>query len=470
MSELKNNIILSNLSVTDISSEGKGVARSESKVLFIDGAVPGDIVTARITKNKKDFAEAKVIDIITPSPEREKPFCEHFGTCGGCKLQHFSYTAQLRYKQHQIEETFRRIGGIIPNEVLPILGCEVNRFYRNRLDFSFSNQAWIDNETWRNSSEMINLPALGFHLPKLFHKILDINNCYLQPEPSNTIRLAVKKFAVENNLSFFDPINQTGFLRGLTIRNTLKGEVMVTVIFRENDEEKIPALLNFLNDGFKQITSLNYVINSKRNDTIYDLDVINFSGADAIYEELDGLQFRISPKSFFQTNSAQAKNLYNITIDFAGLTKNEIVYDLYTGTGSIALFAAKHCKTIYGIEQTEDAIKDAKVNAAINNTTNALFFTGDTDKVLDESFIAKSGKPDVIITDPPRTGMHKDVVEKILSLNPNRIVYVSCNPATQARDIQLLSTNYSLIKIQPVDMFPHTQHVENVALLMRTTN
>ncbi len=469
MSETKNNTILSNLSVTDLSSEAKGVARFESKVIFIQGAVPGDVVTALITKNKRDFAEARVIDIISPSPDRVEPFCEHFGVCGGCKLQHFNYAAQLRYKQHKIEETFRRIGGITPKEIIPILGCAVNKFYRNRLDFSFSNQAWVDDETWRNSSEMLSLPALGFHLPKLFHKILDIKNCYLQPGPSNTIRLAIKKFAVENSFSFFDPIKQTGLLRGLTIRNTLKGEVMVTVIFLENDKEKILALMNFLQQNFTQIASLNYVINPKRNDTIYDLDVINFSGADAIYEELDGLQFKISPKSFFQTNSSQAINLYRITIDFAGLKKDEVVYDLYTGTGSIALFAAKQCKTVYGVEQTADAIDDAQINAAINNTSNAFFFTGDTNIILDESFIARSGKPNVIITDPPRTGMHKDVVEKILSLDPDRIVYVSCNPATQARDIQILSVSYSLEKIQPVDMFPHTQHVENVALLARNS-
>jgi 23S rRNA (uracil1939-C5)-methyltransferase len=470
MSEIKNNIFVSNLQVTDISSEGKGVARSESKVLFIQGAVPGDVVTARITKNKKDFAEAIVSEIISPSPDRVKPFCEHFGTCGGCKLQHFNYNAQLRYKQQQVEEAFKRIGGITLNEVIPILGCETNRFYRNRLDFSFSNQAWIDEETWNSSAEILSLPALGFHLPKLFHKILDIKNCYLQPEPSNTIRLAVKKFAVDNNLSFFDPIKQIGLLRNITIRNTLKGEVMVTVVFRDDEEEKIIVLMDFLKESFPVISSLNYIINQKRNDTVYDLEVINYSGADAIYEELDGLQFRISPKSFFQTNSSQAKNLYNIAIDFAGLKKDDVVYDLYTGTGSIALFAAKHCKTVYGIEQTAEAIDDAKINATINNSSNAFFFTGDTNYVLDESFIAQSGKPDVIITDPPRNGMHKDVVEKILSLNPNRIVYVSCNPSTQARDAQLLAEKYTVVKIQPVDMFPHTQHVENVALLVRSSN
>lgn len=459
--------LLEDLEVIDISTEGKSIAKHEGLVVFIDGAVPGDIVDVMIHKKKSSFAEGKVHAIKKYSAERVTPRCEHFGTCGGCKWQNFSYKKQLEFKKKYVLDAFTRIGKLSFDEILPILGNANEYFYRNKLEFSFSNKKWLTNEQIANEEVIENKNALGFHIPGLFDKVLDINNCYLQAEPSNTIRNSIREYAYKNNLTFIDIRNKGGLLRTVMIRTTSTGEVMVLVAVYDWLEKELFGLLEHLKNTFPKITSLLYTHSHKANDTLQGLEIKTYYGRDHILEEMEGLKFKISAKSFYQTNSEQAFNLYKITRDFAQLTGNEIVYDLYTGTGTIANFIARFAKKVVGIEYVEDSIKDAVENSNNNSINNTSFFAGDMKDVLNEEFIMKHGVPDVIITDPPRAGMHEDVVKVILKVAPERVVYVSCNPSTQARDLALMEGQYQIVKIQPVDMFPQTAHVENVVLLKR---
>ncbi|MBA2610617.1 MAG: 23S rRNA (uracil(1939)-C(5))-methyltransferase RlmD [Bacteroidetes bacterium] len=467
MSKIKKNFILENLEVIDISTEGKAIAKQDGLVVFIEGAVPGDVVDVMVHRKKNNLAEGKVDKIIKLSELRVDPKCEHFGTCGGCKWQNLSYKSQLEFKQKYVYDAFTRIGKLTFPEIMPILGNANEYYYRNKLEFGFSNKKWLTNEQIASKEEVENKNGLGYHIAGLFDKILDINNCYLQAEPSNSIRNAVREYALKNDLSFFGIRDKIGLLRTLLIRTTSIGEIMVVVSVFEWQEKEVFGLLDFLKEKFPQITSLQYTHNNKGNDTFFGLDIKTYYGRDHILEEMEGLKFKISAKSFYQTNSPQAYNLYKITRDFAGLTGNEIVYDLYTGTGTIANFIAKNAKQVVGIEYVEDAIKDAFENSKANNITNTSFFAGDMKDILNHNFILNNGKPDVIITDPPRAGMFEGVIKTIISVLPNKIVYVSCNPSTQARDLALMQDHYSIIKVQPVDMFPQTAHVENVVLLER---
>ncbi len=457
--------ILENITVIDASSDGQSVAKTDEYVIFIKGAIPGDVVDVQITRKKSKYREAKTIAIKHASEKRTESVCSHFGTCGGCKWQNMAYEWQLFYKQKHVTDALTRLAKIELPEIQKIVPSQKTYNYRNKLEYTFSNKKWLTVEEIESNAAFENRNALGFHIPGLFDKILDIDTCHLQEEPSNSIRLAVKDFALKNNLPFFDIREQIGLLRNIIIRNTSTGEWMVIVSFFYDDKENIAKLLQHLADTFPQITSLQYVINSKKNDTISDLDIVLFKGNDSIYEQMEGLKFKIGPKSFYQTNSDQAYELYKITRDFAGITSNQIVYDLYTGTGTIANFVAHQAKKVVGVEYIAAAIEDAKINSDINNINNTSFFAGDMKDVLNDEFIKQNGKPDVIITDPPRAGMHEDVVKKLLEIEAEKIVYVSCNPATQARDLQLLDTKYKVTKVQPVDMFPQTHHVENVVLL-----
>ncbi len=465
--------IMEKVSITEAAAEGKALARVENMVVFVDNAVPGDIADLQITRKKSNYREAKAIHFHVLSDKRTEPACSHFGVCGGCKWQNMHYQYQLFYKQKQVKDSLERLAKVPLPEIFPILGSENEYYYRNKLEFTFSHRGWMTEEEIKSGENFGDRPALGFHIPGMFDKILDIKKCFLQPEPSNAIRDAVKKYAVENDLDFFNTREQTGFLRNIIIRNTSTDELMVNVIFAKEDKEKREGLLNFLSTQFPEITSLLYVINTKRNDTINDLDVHSYKGPDFIMEEMAAfkshtkLKFKIGAKSFFQTNTQQAYRLYKIAAEFAELKSTDLVYDLYTGTGTIACFIAGKAKNIVGIEYVPSAIEDANENASLNNITNTTFFAGDMKDVLSSDFVDKNGKPDVIITDPPRAGMHEDVVKRILEIEPRKIVYVSCNPATQARDIAWLSEKYDVEKVQPVDMFPHTHHVENVVALVR---
>ncbi len=456
--------ILENLSVIDMADEGKAVCKHEGLVIFVEKAVPGDIVDVKIRKKNKSFLEGQVVRLVSPSPARTEPFCEHFGTCGGCKWQYLSYEMQLQFKQKQVFDAMSRIGKIENPVIEPIIGSGLERFYRNKLDYSFADRKWLTTAEMQVDEPAFE-PGLGFHIPGKFDKVLDINQCYLQPDPSNAIRLAVRKYCVENDLTFMNIRKREGMMRGLIIRNTIKGDLMVIVMVYQDEEGKLNGLLQHLKDNFPQITSLLYVINNKPNDTIHDQEILCFQGLPYITEEMEGLDFRIGPKSFFQTNSLQALTLYKVAREYAGLTGNEHVYDLYTGTGTIANFVARQAKSVVGIEYVKEAIDDAKLNSSLNNIGNTVFYAGDMKDLLVDSFMEENGRPDVIITDPPRAGMHGDVVAQLLKVEAPRIVYVSCNPATQARDIEMMSAKYDVIKLQPVDMFPHTAHVENVALL-----
>ncbi|MDG2062577.1 MAG: 23S rRNA (uracil(1939)-C(5))-methyltransferase RlmD [Flavobacteriaceae bacterium] len=453
------------LKVIDINNKGMGVAKSEQgAVYFIKNVVPGDIVDVRVYKKKRGFFEAEPINWIEKSVDRTDPPCEHFGVCGGCKWQHLSYEAQLHFKEKGVLNNLLHIGKVSTPDVLPILGVENPYFYRNKMEFSFSNKRWLTSEEIAEENK-IERNGLGFHKPLMWDKIVDINKCHLQAEPSNQIRNAVRRFAIEKEMPFFDLRAQKGFLRTLMIRNTLEGEVMVLIQFFEELKEKIELLLSFIKDHFPQVTSLLYCINSKGNDSLYDQEIKCFSGNEYITENLGGLQFRITAKSFYQTNPKQAGELYTIAKDFAQLKLQDTVYDLYTGTGTIALTLAHECKKIIGIESVPDAIKAANENAKLNGIDNAFFEVGDMKTCFNDIFIKKYGKADVVITDPPRDGMHKDVVAKLLKLAPKRIVYISCNSASQARDLELMRKNYKVVKSQAVDMFPQTHHVENVVLL-----
>jgi 23S rRNA (uracil1939-C5)-methyltransferase len=459
-------LVFEDLEITDAGAEGNAVGRAGEIVVFVKNAVPGDIVDVKVFKKKKNYAEAKIINIKKYSDKRVDPECTHFGFCGGCKWQNMSYENQLFYKQKQVEDSLFRIGKLDIKEILPIKPSENIFFYRNKLDYSFSTYRWLTQEDM-NKEDVSNRNALGFHIPLHFDKVIDINKCFLQPEPSNQIRLKFKQYALNNDLSFYDPRGKSGLLRNLIIRNTTQSDLMVIIVFGYNDEEKIKDACEFLSVSFPEITSLIYIVNEKSNDTISDLETHTYKGLDFMIESLEDKKFKIGPLSFFQTNSIQALELYRVIRNFAELKPEDIVYDLYTGTGSIAIFISEKVKKVIGVESVEAAIKDAKNNADSNNVTNAFFFAGDMVSVLNDDFIEQNGRPDLIITDPPRSGMHPKVVEQILQISPERIVYVSCNPATQARDVALMKEFYTVEKTQAVDMFPHTQHVENVMLLKR---
>jgi len=456
--------------VIDAGAKGKSVAKApDGKIIFLNNAVPGDVVDIQTFKKRKGYYEGKAIHFHKYSEHRETPACVHFGTCGGCKWQHMKYDQQLFFKQKEVTNNLVRIGKVELPEVTPILGCDTPYFYRNKMEFSFSNNRWLSLEEINANATIDNRNALGFHIPGMWDKILDIDKCWLQADPSNDIRNRLKAFAIEQQIPFFDPKQQSGVLRTLMIRTTSTGEVMVVVQFFAATKEQIESILQFLKETFPQITSLQYVINAKGNDTIYDQDVICYHGQNFIVEEMEDLQFKINAKSFYQTNSKQAYNLYKITRDFANLSGNELVYDLYTGTGTIAQFVAKKAKKVIGVEAVPDAIKAAKDNAKHNKIDNTDFFVGDMKSVFNSEFITTHGQPDVIITDPPRDGMHKDVVQQILNILPEKIVYVSCNSATQARDLAMMDLDYKITKTQAVDMFPQTHHVENVVLLEKRT-
>ena len=466
-----NRVILEDLEVFDAGAKGKAVAKAaDGRVVFIDNAVPGDVATVQTTKKRKSYYEGKAISFSKLSDKRVEPRCQHFGTCGGCKWQDLGYEHQLFYKQKEIENNLKRLGKIEIPALLPILGSAEQYFYRNKMEFSFSNNKWLTLDQIKSDEVIENKNALGFHIPGMWDKILDLEKCYLQKDPSNAIRDFVKEKAQELDLAFFNTRDQEGFLRTLMLRTSSTGDVMVLLQFFHEDVKNRKVLLDAIALQFPEITSLLYVINSKGNDTLYDQEVICHSGEDHIFEEMEGLKFKINAKSFYQTNSAQAYELYKVTRDFAGLTGDEVVYDLYTGTGTIAQFVANKAKKVIGVEAVPDAIEAAKQNAKLNGIENVEFYVGDMKKVFNKDFIKQHGTPDVVITDPPRDGMHKDVVQQLFELAAPKIVYVSCNSATQARDLALLDSQYHVAKVQPVDMFPQTHHVENVVLLEKRKN
>ena len=461
-------VVFHQIKVLDAGAKGVSVAKApDGKVVFIPNVVPGDVVDVQTFKKRKSFYEGKAVHFHEFSEHRVEPVCEHFGVCGGCKWQNMNYNQQLYYKQNEVKNHLQRIGKIELPEFEPILGSEKKFFYRNKMEFSFSNSRWLTEKEIESTEDLGNRNALGFHIPKMWDKILDINKCHLQEDPSNAIRNEVRDFANANGLTFFNPREHSGLLRTLMLRTASTGEIMVLIQFFENDKASRELILDHLYEKFPQITSLQYVVNNKANDTLYDTDIKLYKGRNYILEEMEGLKFSINAKSFYQTNSDQAYELYKITRDFAGLTGNEIVYDLYTGTGTIAQFVSKKAKKVIGVESVPDAIKDAKANAVRNEITNCEFFVGDMKVVFNDSFIAQHGQPDVIITDPPRDGMHKDVIEQIMKIAPEKVVYVSCNSATQARDLALMDEKYKVTRVRPVDMFPQTHHVENVVLLER---
>ena len=468
MQKKKKNVILENIKLLSAGAKGVSVGKTEDgKTILVSGAVPGDVVNARMKKSKKNYIEAEAVEILEESPDRVDARCMHFSVCGGCKWQNLSYEKQLQFKEDEVLNNIRRIGGIEGFEALPILGSAEQYFYRNKMEFSFSNARWLTLEEVNSTEEIGDRNALGFHIPGQWSKILDLKECFLQEDPSNNIRLAVKEYAEENNLEFFDVRNQEGFLRTLMMRQNSKGEWMVLFqLFEENETERI-KLLDFLLQKFPQIHTLLYAINPKGNDSIYDLDIQTYYGEGFLYEEMDGLRFKIGPKSFFQTNYKQALELYRKTLEFADLKGDEVVYDLYTGTGTIAQYVARNAKQVIGIEAVQEAIDAAKEHAELNGLTNCTFYCGDMKDIFNQEFLESHPKADVLITDPPRDGMHAKVVEQILNLSPEKIVYVSCNSATQARDLAMLKEHYNLVKVLPVDMFPQTHHVENIALLIK---
>ena len=470
---MKKGEILEHIYIESMAAEGKCIAHVDGKVVFVEGAAPGDIANVSLTKIKASFLEGKLTEVIKPSENREIPICSHFGFCGGCKWQHIKYETQLQYKQQQVVDNLERLGGLTLPSINPIIGSEKSQYYRNRLDFSVSSQRWLTRDEMQQGIPF-GEPAIGFHVPKSFDKVFDVTHCYLQPDPSNQIRLAIKEIALREKISFFDLRKQTGYLRTVTVRIANTCETMVIIQVAYDVPDWLTVLMNELSNRFPSITSLQYVINGKKNDTFYDLDIVTWKGNPYITETMpwpDGsknLQFRVGPKSFYQTNSEQAHKLYLAANELAELSGNELVYDLYTGTGTIANFIAGKAKKVIGLESVPEAIEDAKVNSAINGITNTGFFAGDIKNLLDDEFLAVHGKPDVVITDPPRAGMHEDVCTMLLKASPKKIIYVSCNPATQARDLKILNEKYAIVVVQPVDMFPHTMHVENiVSLLLR---
>lgn len=464
MSKKIKNTVLRGIKIDSIGAEGKCVTRDGDLVIFVDKVVPGDVVDLKIVRKKKTFYEAIPIKYLSYSEDRIEPFCEHFGICGGCKWQHLDYEVQLRYKRQQVIDNLERIAKVRLPEISKIIPAENTRFYRNKLEFTFTNNRWLTREEIASKQKM-NKNGLGFHIPGRFDKIIDIQKCHLQSDLSNKIRLKLKELAKARDLDFFDLVRQTGFLRNLIIRNTNLDKLMVIVQFAYDNPKVIASLLDRLKDAIPEITSLQYIINNKKNETFYDLPVILHSGTEFITEEMEGHKFKIGPKSFFQTNSKQALTLYQLALDYASLTGKETVYDLYTGTGTIANFVAGKSKLVVGLEYIEAAVEDAKENARVNGIGNAHFYAGDMRDLLNDKLIDQHGRPDVIITDPPRAGMHKEVIKMLLAIGAHKIVYVSCNPATQARDVQLLDQKYKVVKVQPVDMFPQTYHVENIILL-----
>ncbi len=458
--------IFENIEVIDAGAKGKTIAKSpDGRVIFLSNAVPGDIVDVQTGRKRKSYFEGKAIKFHKLSDRRTEPVCSHFENCGGCKWQHMKYEDQLFFKEKEVVQNLKRIGHLELPEITSILGSKKQYFYRNKMEFSFSSSRWLTYEEINSENEIDNRNACGFHIAGMWDKILDVTKCHLQEDPSNEIRNFIKEFSITNNLEFYNPRAQEGLLRTIMLRISSTGEIMIVIQFFKEDKEKRELLLDAIAAKFSKVTSLQYIINSKGNDSIYDQEVVLFKGRDHIFEEMEGLQFKINAKSFYQTNSYQAYELYKITRNFAGLTGSELVYDLYTGTGTIAQFVAKEAKKVIGVESVPEAIFDAKENAKNNKIDNVSFFVGDMKEVFTDDFIAKNGKPDVIITDPPRDGMHKKVVEQILKIMPDKIVYVSCNSATQARDLEILAPNYKITKTQAVDMFPQTHHVENVVLL-----
>lgn len=464
--------LLEAVEITAYAAEGKSLARVNDKVVFVPFAAVGDVVDIQVRRSRSSYAEGTIARMVKPSPVRIEPMCEHFGVCGGCKWQHVPYEEQLKFKQQQVMDALTRIGKVELPECTPIDGSKQTSFYRNKLEFTFSCKRWLTFEEVAAGVKYDDMNALGFHIPDCFDKVLDIKKCWLQDDISNQIRLDIRQFAIDHNLSFYDLRNQVGLLRNMVVRTASTGELMLIVIFGEENQEEIRLLLDHLKEKFPQISSLMYVVNTKCNDMWSDLPCLCWSGKDHIYEEMEGLRFKVGPKSFYQTNSKQAYTLYKYAREFAGLAPHQqsgdelpLVYDLYTGTGTIANFVSRSARKVIGIEYVPDAIEDAKVNSAVNGIENTLFYAGDMKDILTDDFISEHGRPDVIITDPPRAGMHEDVVNVILNAAPKVIVYVSCNPATQARDLQLLDAKYRVTHIQPVDMFPHTQHVENVVRL-----
>lgn len=459
--------VVENVKITGVAAEGKSIARVDDMVVFIPYGAPGDVVNIKLDKKKRSYAEAHIVDMVKPSPDRVTPACEHFGVCGGCKWQHIPYESQLRYKRDQVVDALTRIAKVEIPEVNPTLGSKETFCYRNKLEYTFSCKCWITFEDLRSGREIADRNALGFHIPGAFDKVLDIKKCWLQDDLSNRIRLFVRQYALAKGYEFYDIKAQQGLMRTLMVRIASTGEVMLIVVFARPEQEKIDDLMGAIAAEFPEITSLLYVVNQKVNDTIADQEVITYRGRDYINEEMEGLQFRIGPKSFYQTNSLQAYELYKVARRMACLKPDDLVYDLYTGTGTIANFVARQVKKVVGIEYVPEAIADAKLNSEVNGIDNTTFFAGDMKDVLTDGFIAEHGRPDVMIIDPPRAGMHEDVVNVILNARPERIVYVSCNPATQARDLALMDSLYRVEEVQPVDMFPHTHHVENVVRMTR---
>ncbi|MBS1596853.1 MAG: 23S rRNA (uracil(1939)-C(5))-methyltransferase RlmD [Bacteroidetes bacterium] len=472
MRSKKKNIVLEKLLVADYAAEGKSLARIDGKVIFMENAIPGDIVDVKLTRNKKDWGEGFVTTYHEYSSDRVKPFCSHFGVCGGCQWQMLPYEKQLFYKQKQVEDNLSRIGKVLLPPILPIIGGSVDRYYRNKMEYTFSNKRFLLQQELRDPTISSRQNSAGFHAKGIFDKVVNIDTCYLQAEPTNQLRKAVEKWGNENDVSFYDIQMHEGFLRTMQIRICITGEIMVNIVFGYEDEEKIKSLADYLLSSFPTITTLLYTINTKKNDSMYDLLPRVFYGKGFVIEKLsaepgEDFYFKIGPKSFFQTNTKQAERLYNVTKEFAGLTNTETLYDLYCGTGSIGIFLSPRAKKIIGVDVISEAIEDAKENAMLNKIEHANFVAGDVVDVCDDAFFSQYGKPDVIITDPPRAGMHEKLVRKILEMEAEKIIYVSCNPATQARDLNLLDEKYMVEKIQPVDMFPHTHHIENVAKLVR---
>lgn len=455
-----------NVTIEDIAAEGKSIVRIDDMVVFVQGAIPGDVVDLQVFRKRKKYREARVTRYVSYSDLRVKPVCSHFGTCGGCKWQHLPYTEQLRYKEKQVMDALRRIGKIDVETQEPILGSAQTEFYRNKLEFTFSNHRWLSDAETSSDDILEHRNGLGFHVPGRFDRVVDIEKCFLQDDPSNQIRNLVRDFTLKKDLTYYDHKTNEGFLRNLIIRTSSTGELMV-VLAVQYDQPELYDILDLLHEKIEGITSLMYVINAKKNDTLYDQDILVYKGRDHIMEEMEGLRFKIGPKSFFQTNTLQSLNLYRIAREYASLTGKETVYDLYTGTGTIATFIAKSAAKVVGIESVPEAIEDARINAELNGIKNTVFYAGDMKDLFTADFILENGRPDVLITDPPRAGMHADVVNEILNVEPERIVYVSCNPATQARDVELLSAKYKAVRSRAVDMFPHTHHIENVLLLIK---
>lgn len=459
--------LIEGLEITTLAAEGKAMGRYNDMVVFVPMTVPGDVVDVQIRNKRRRFMEGVVVNYVKKSELRAEPFCAHFGTCGGCKWQNLPYGEQLKFKSEQVRDQLTRIGHLDLPQIEPCLGSQKTDFYRNKLEYTFSPKRWLTYEEIASSDELGERPALGFHIPGMFDKILDIEKCYLQADPSNDIRLEIKRYCVENGYSLHDVREHKGLMRNIIIRTASTGDIMLIVVFGEDDKERISALMSHLGEHFPQITSLMYIVNTKWNDSVSDQEPILFAGKDHIMEEMEGLHFKVGPKSFYQTNSEQAYELYKITRDFADLKPTEVLYDLYTGTGTIANFCASRCSKVVGVEYVPEAIEDAKLNSQANNIENTSFYAGDMKNVMNDDFVRENGRPDVIILDPPRAGVDEPVINVILRAAPERIVYVSCNPATQARDLALLTVDYTIERVQPVDMFPHTHHVENVVKLVR---